>query len=120
MKTVIAVILGSTMALSFTAEATPCKDIGAAVVDQFIAVAGYKTETPEQISAYNGLVDSQIASCESGKRMRLRGQSAESAATSITLAAAKAVDKGTASSVTGFTSVTMTQTSFSYGYAFGE
>jgi len=120
MKTVIAVILGSTMALSFSADAASCKDIGAAVVDQFVVVAGYKTETPEQISAYNGLVDSQVASCENGKRMRLRGQSSNNAAVSITIAAAQAVDRGSAKSVPGFTSLAMTQTAFSYGYAFGE
>lgn len=120
MKTLIAVLIGASMALSFSAEATPCRDIAAAVVDQYVAVARYKVETAEQIDAYKGLVASQVASCESGKRARMRGQSAQNAATAITLAAAKAVDKGTASSVVGFTSVTMTQTAFSYGFAFGE
>lgn len=120
MKTVIAVILGSTMALSFSAEAASCKDIGAAVVDQFVAVAGYKTETAEQISAYKGLVEAQVDSCESGKRARLQGQSSQNAAASITIAAAQAVQRGNASSVSGFAGVTMTQTAFSYGFAFGE
>ena len=63
MKTLIAVLISSSMALSFSAEATPCRDIAAAVVDQYIMVARYKVETQEQIDAYNGLVDSQVQSC---------------------------------------------------------
>lgn len=120
MKTLVAVLLGSTMVLSFSAEATPCRDIAAAVVDQYVAVARYKVETPEQIEAYNGLVDSQAGACENGKRMRLRGASAKNAGVAMTLAAARAVDSGSSTSSPGLNAVAMTQVSFSYGYAFGE
>lgn len=120
MKTLIAVLIGSSMALSFSAEATTCRDIAAAVVDQYVAVARYKVETPEQIYAYKGLVTSQVGACDNGKRMRLRGASSKDAGVAMTLAAAQAVDRGNSDKTPGLNAVAMTQTSFSYGYAFGE
>lgn len=120
MKTLIAVLIGSTMALSFSAEATQCRDIGAAVVDQFVAVSRYKVETPEQIEAYNGLVSAQVSACQNGKSMRLRGAKPQDAAMAMVLAAAKNTDGGGAKTEGGLTATAMTQTSFSYGYAFGE
>lgn len=120
MKTLLAVLLGSLMVLSFAAEAVPCRDIGAAVVDQYVAVARYKVETPEQIDAYNGLVDSQVSACTEGKKMRLKGGSPKDAGVAMTLAAAQAVDRGNSNRTPGLNAVAMTQTSFSYGYAFGE
>ena len=120
MKTLIAVLICSSMALSFSAEATPCRDIGAAVVNQFVAVARYKVETPEQIDAYKDLVDSQIGACENGKRMRLRGAKSHDAALAMVLAAAKNTDDGGAKTEGGLTALALTQTSFSYGYAFGD
>lgn len=120
MKTLLAVLLGSSMALSFSAEAVSCRDIGAAVVDQYVAVARYKVETPEQISAYNGLVESQVSACSEGKKMRLQGAGPKDAGVAMTLAAAQAVDRGNSNGMPGLTAVAMTQTAFSYGYAFGE
>ncbi len=120
MKTLLAVLLGSSMALSFSSEAVSCRDIGAAVVDQYIAVAGYKVETPEQISAYNGLVVSQVRTCLDGKKLRLRGAPPKEVGTVMTLSAAQAVDRGNSNSMPGLNAVSMTQTSFSYGYSFGE
>lgn len=120
MKTLLAVLLGSSMALSFSAEATPCRDIAAAVVDQYVAVARYKVETPEQIDAYNGLVDTQVGACENGKKMRLRGAKPQDAALAMVLAAAKNTDAGGAKTIGGLNATAMTQTTFSYGFAFGE
>jgi hypothetical protein len=120
MKTLLAVLLGSSMALSFSAEAASCRDIGAAVVDQYVAVAQYKVETPEQISAYNGLVESQVSACDEGKKLRLKGASPKNAGVAMTLEAARAVDRGNSNGTPGLNAVSMTQTSFSYGYAFGE
>lgn len=120
MKTLLAVLLGSSMALSFSAEAVSCRDIGTAVVDQYVAVAQYKVETPEQIDAYNGLVDTQVSACENGKRMRLKGASPKDAGVAMTMAAAQAIDNGNSDSMPSFNAVSMTQTSFSYGYSFGE
>lgn len=120
MKTLLAVLLGSSMALSFSAEAVSCRDIGASVVDQYVAVARYKVETPAQIDAYNGLVDSQVSACTEGKKMRLKGASPKDAGVAMTLAAAQAVDRGNSNKTSGLNAVSMTQTSFSYGYAFGE
>ncbi|MGL5904196.1 MAG: hypothetical protein ACRCZO_16055 [Cetobacterium sp.] len=120
MKTLVAVLLGSSMVLSFSAEAVPCRDIASAVVDQYVAIARYKVETPEQIEAYSSLVDSQISACAEGKKMRLRGGSAKNAGVAMTLAAAQAVDRGNSKSSPGLNAVAMTQVSFSYGYAFGE
>lgn len=120
MKTLIAVLIGSSMALSFSAEATPCRAIAVAVVDQYVVVARYKVETPEQIDAYKGLVDSQVGACENGKRMRLRDASSKDAGVAMTLAAAQAVDRGNSDKTSGLNAIAMTQTSFSYGYAFGE
>ena len=120
MKTLLAVLLGSSMALSFSAEAVSCRDIGAAVVDQYVAVARYKVETPEQISAYNGLVESQVSACAEGKSMRLKGASPKNAGVAMTLSAAQAVDRGNSNKTSGLNAIAMTQTSFAYGYAFGE
>lgn len=120
MKTLIAVLIGSSMAFSFSAESTPCRDIAAAVVDQYVAVARYKVETPEQIDAYKGLVDSQVGACENGKRMRLRGAKSHDAALAMVLAAAKNTETGGARTNGGLNATAMTQMSFSYGYAFGE
>lgn len=120
MKVLIAVLIGSSMAFSFSAEATPCRDIAAAVVDQYVAVARYKVETPEQIDAYKGLVQSQVDGCQNGKKMRLRGAKPQDVALAMVLAAAKNTDGGGAKTEGGLTATAMTQTSFSYGYAFGE
>lgn len=120
MKTLLAVLLGSSMALSFSAEATTCRDIAAAVVDQFVAVARFKVETPEQIQGYNGLVASQVQTCIDGKKLRLSGASSKDAGAAMTMAAAKAVDHGNSNKTSGLNAIAMTQTSFAYGYAFGE
>ncbi|EEJ2380119.1 hypothetical protein YJ25_004425 [Salmonella enterica subsp. enterica] len=120
MKTLLAVLLGSSMALSFSAEAVSCRDIGAAVVDQFVAVGRFKVETPEQISAHNGLVESQVSACAEGKKMRLKGVSPKDAGVAMTLAAAHAVNRGDSNKTSGLNAIAMTQTSFAYGYAFGE
>lgn len=120
MKTLIAVLIGSSMALSFSAEATSCRDIGAAVVNQFVAVSRFKVETPEQIQGYNGLVAAQVQTCLDGKKLRLRGASSKDAGVAMTLAAAQAVDRGNSDKTSGLNAIAMTQTSFSYGYAFGE
>lgn len=119
MKTLIAVIIGSSMALSFSAEATPCRDIAAAVVDQYVAVARYQVETPEQVEAYNGLVGSQVNACQNGKKMRMGGASSKDAGIAMALTVAQAVDQGTSNKISGLNAIAMTQTSFSYGYAFG-
>lgn len=120
MKTLIAVLIGSSMVLSFSADAVSCRDIGTAVVDQFVAVARFKVETPEQIQGYNGLVAAQVQTCLDGKKMRLRGASSKDAGVAMTLAAAKAVDRGSSDKTSGLNAIAMTQISFSYGYAFGE
>lgn len=120
MKTLIAVLIGSSMALSFSADAVSCRDIGTAVVDQFVAVARFKVETPEQIQGYNGLIAAQVQTCLDGKKMRLRGASAKDAGVAMTLAAAQAVDRGNSDKTSGLNAIAMTQASFSYGYAFGE
>lgn len=120
MRTLIAVLIGSSMALSFSAEAMPCRDIAAAVVDQYVAVARYKVETQEQIDAYKGLVQSQVDGCLRGKKMRLRGAKPQDAATAMVLAAANNTDAGGAKTTGGLNATAMTLTSFSYGYAFGE
>lgn len=120
MKTLIAVLIGSSMTLSFSADAVSCRDIGAAVVDQFVAVARFKVETPEQIQGYNGLVAAQVQTCLDGKKMRLRGASSKDAGVAMALAAAQAVDRGNSDKASGLNAIAMTQTSFSYGYAFGE
>ena len=70
--------------------------------------------------AYKGLVDSQVSACENGKRMRLRGSKPQDAALAMVLAAAKNTDDGGAKTEGGLAALAMTQTSFSYGYAFGE
>ena len=120
MKYILGGILGASMVLSFSAEAVSCRDIGTAVVDQYVAVARYKVETPEQISAYNGLVASQVSACAEGKKMRLSGASSKDAGVAMTMAAAQAVDRGNSNGTPGLNAVAMTQTAFSYGYAFGE
>lgn len=120
MKYILGGILGASMVLSFSAEAVSCRDIGTAVVDQYVAVASYKVETPEQIGAYKGLVTSQVSACENGKRMRLKGASPKDAGVAMTMAAAQAIDNGNSDSMPSFNAVSMTQTSFSYGYSFGE
>lgn len=120
MKTLIAVLIGASMALSFSAEATPCRDIGAAVVNQFVSVSRFKVETPEQIQGYNGLVAAQVQSCLDGKKMRMGGASSKDAGIAMALTVAQAVDQGTSNKISGLNAIAMTQTSFSYGYAFGE
>lgn len=120
MKTLLAVLLGSSMALSFSAEAVSCRDIGAAIVDQFVAVARFKVETLEQIQGYNGLVASQISACDEGKNMRLKGANPKDAGVAMTLAAARAVDRDDSNKTSGLNAIAMTQTSFAYGYTFGE
>ncbi|EFR7340338.1 hypothetical protein H0R35_003198 [Salmonella enterica] len=120
MKTLLAVLLGSSMALSFSAEAVSCRDIGAAVVDQFVAVAGFNVETPGQISAYDGIVSSQVSACIDGKKLRLSGVPPKDAGIAMTTAAAKAVDRGDSNKTSGLNAIAMTQTSIAYGYAFGE
>lgn len=120
MKTLVAVLLGSSMALSFAAEAAPCRDIGAAVVDQYVAIARYKVETAEQIDAYNGLVSSQVSACERGVRMRRAGHAPKDAGVVMTVSAAQAVYRGNSDKMSGLNAVSMTQTSFSYGYSFGD
>lgn len=120
MKTLLAVVLGVSAVLSFAAEAAPCRDIGAAVVDQYVAIARYKVETPEQIDAYNGLVSSQVSACERGVRMREAGHAPKDAGVVMTVSAAKAVDRGNSDKMSGLNAVSMTQTAFSYGYSFGD
>ena len=120
MKTLLTVLLGSSMTLSFSARAVSCRDIGAAVVDQFVAVGHFKVETPEQIQGYNDLVALQVRTCIDGKKLRLSGALPKDAGVIMTLAAVQAVERGNSNKTSGLNAVAMAQTSFAYGYAFGE
>lgn len=118
MKTLLAVLIAATAALSFGAKADSCRVIGANVVNQYVDVARFKVETPAQIEAYNGLVDSQVTACQRGLSLRKKGASPVDIH-KIIRGAMSELDKP-AALVETVPSASMTVLSLSYGYSFGE
>lgn len=118
MKNVITAVIVASFALGMSSgvKATSCDDIAKAVVDQYVVAANFSTETPEQKEGYAGLVAAHKATCLSGVAVRNKGMGPEAVAKIIQTSARGS----TGETINQIISRSMTVTSYTQGYAFGE
>lgn len=114
MKTLITAAI---LTLSFGANATSCESIGRSIVDQYSAAGDFSNDTPERRKAYENLVEAHVKACRAGVDVRKKGLTPQELA--------KVVDTSYATpavvdSFTPIISKSMTITSYTQGYAFGE
>lgn len=121
MKNVITALLVTTFALGLSSgvRATTCLEIGKAVVDSFVSTAKLKIEGGDAAAAYNNLINTQKATCETSVGLRNKGADAITVAKVISMAGGDFIAKMDRTNL-GVASFGMTQMSASLGYAFGE
>lgn len=115
MKTLISAVILST--ISFGVSATSCEAIGRGVVDQYSAAGGFSNETAAQKVAYEDLVSAHVRACQGGVALRNSGKTAKEVEQIIAGAYAGEAKSET---ITPVISKSMTITSYTQGYAFGE
>ncbi|QHJ79657.1 MAG: hypothetical protein [Caudoviricetes sp.] len=115
MKTLISAIILST--LPFGASATSCEAIGKSIVDQYSSAGGFHNDTSERKTAYENLVEAHVKACRAGVDVRKRGLTAQELAQVVETSYATPATVG---SFTPVISKSMTITSYTQGYAFGE
>lgn len=106
-----------TLGLSASAQATSCDTIAKSIVDQYVSAANFATETPEQKGAYAGLVEAHKMTCQAGVAVRNKGMTPEDVAKVVQTTSRAAGDEKTINHVI---SRSMSITSYTQGYAFGE
>lgn len=114
MKNVITAVI---LTLSFSASATTCDTIAKSIVDQYSAAGGFNNDTPERKAAYLDLVGAHVNACRAGVDVRKKGLTPQELAKVVETA------YSTPAVVDSFTPViskSMTITSYTQGYAFGE
>lgn len=114
MKNVITAVI---LTLSFSASATTCDTIAKSIVDQYVSAANFATETTEQKEAYAGLVEAHKITCQAGVAVRNKGMTPEDVAKVVQTTSRAAGDDKTINRVI---SRSMSITSYTQGYAFGE
>lgn len=114
MKTLITAAI---LTLSFGASATSCEAIGRSIVDQYSAAGGFSNDTAERKNAYENLVEAHVKACRAGVDVRKKGLTPQELAKVVDTSYATPEIVG---SFTPIISKSMTITSYTQGYAFGE
>lgn len=114
MKTLITAAI---LTLSFGAHAKSCEAIGRSIVDQHSAAGGFSNDTPERKNAYENLVAAHVKACRAGVAVRKKGLTPQELAKVVDTAYATPT---VVDSFTPIISKSMTITSYTQGYAFGE
>lgn len=114
MKNLIATAL---LTLSFGASAASCEDIAKTIVDQYYSVGGFANDTPERKTAYENLVQAHVGACRGGVDLRKKGVTPQELAKIVDTAYTTPT---VADSFTPVISKSMTITSYTQGYAFGD